>query len=427
VRLAREVEAQHAAPAVAVFWIDAEDHDWDEIASTVVLDQDFQARMLTLPAPAGANQLPVAELTLSDAVHGFLADLRGVLPPTEFTESTLEAVSRAYRPGAGVAHAFGQLLEHVLGPAGLVVFDSADPAAKRLAAPVFEHELANPGRSSARAAQAGAALEALGYHAQVVPTPGAVSLFSLDSGRHPIRRDAEAFLIDDEPVDAETLRTLATQEPQRFSPNVLLRPIVQDTLFPTVTYVAGPSELAYLGQLKSVYGDFGVPMPIVVPRATATVLDAAAARFLSRYELRLEQLQAQDESELNRLLQSLLPPQVETSLQAAQAAIADRMAGIIAAVPSIDATLQGAARATLGRMEHELRGLQTKIIQAAKKRDETLRRQFVRTRSLVFPAGQPQERSLGFVWFLNRYGPAIVDVLARDLPPDGSVHAVLVP
>jgi uncharacterized protein YllA (UPF0747 family) len=164
-----------------------------------------------------------------------------------------------------------------------------------------------------------------------------------------------------------------------------------------------------------------------VPRATATLLDSAAARFMSRYRIAMEQLQPQDEAELNRLLEALLPPHVEASLQEAQRTVSDRMAAVIAAIPAVDATLEGAARSTLGRMEHDLHTLHTKVIHAAKKRDDTLRRQFVRTRALVFPDGHPQERTLGFVWFLNRYGPALVDILYRDLPRDGAVHALLVP
>jgi uncharacterized protein YllA (UPF0747 family) len=168
-------------------------------------------------------------------------------------------------------------------------------------------------------------------------------------------------------------------------------------------------------------------MPVVVSRATATILDGAAARFVSRYHLAFHQFQRQDEAELNHLLESLLPPHVEASLLDAQRALEERMNAVIDAVPAIDPTLGGAARSTLGRIVHDLRTLHTKVIHAAKKKDETLRRQFVRTRSLIFPEGHPQERTIGFAWFLNRYGPALIDILERNVPEDGSVHALLTP
>src|SRR4029079_5396212 len=102
--------------------------------------------------------------------------------------------------------------------------------------------------------------------------------------------------------------------PEHFSPNVLLRPIVQDTVFPTICYVAGPNELAYLGQLRDVYAHFGIPMPLLYQRATATIVDSATLRFLGKYELAFEALQPQDESALNQLLQQQLPPTVEQAL-----------------------------------------------------------------------------------------------------------------
>jgi uncharacterized protein YllA (UPF0747 family) len=206
---------------------------------------------------------------------------------------------------------------------------------------------------------------------------------------------------------------------------VLLRPIVQDTLFPTVAYVAGPNELAYLGQLRPVYRHFGVPMPMMYPRGSATLLDSAGARFLDRYSVPIASLQAQDESTLNHLLETLLPPEVEQALADAATVIEERLGRVIASVPTIDPTLEGAARSVQGKVAHELQGLHNKVIHAAKRRDETLRRQFTRTRALAFPGGHAQERTIGFVYFLNRYGPGLVDRLIADLPLELGSHWLL--
>jgi uncharacterized protein YllA (UPF0747 family) len=217
----------------------------------------------------------------------------------------------------------------------------------------------------------------------------------------------------------------AEQTPARFSPNVLLRPIVQDTLFPTISYVGGPSEMAYLGQLREVYAAFGIPMPLIVPRATATIIDSAAARFLRRYPVDLEAFQPQDESALNRLLQSELPASVEHAMREAGEAIKTSMAKVAGVLPDLDQTLAGAARTTQGKMEHDLQALQSKIIQAAKRRDDTLRRQFARVQAQAFPQGHPQERILGVISFLNQYGPGLVDRLLEELPLDPGRHWVL--
>jgi len=223
-------------------------------------------------------------------------------------------------------------------------------------------------------------------------------------------------------IGKSALLAQATERPAGFSPNVLLRPIVQDTLFPTICYVAGPSELAYLGQLRGVYEQFGVPMPLMFPRATATLLDSGATRFLEKYAVPFLDLRTPDESALNKLLESQLPASVEQSLRDAASATQQAMARVIDALPSLDPTLAGAAKTTLGKMEHELRSLHSKVIHAAKKRDETLRRQFTRAQAQAFPHGHPQERTLGVVYFLNKFGPALVDLLLDELPLDPGQH-----
>lgn len=425
IQVARRVASDHGVPAVAVFWIDSEDHDWQEVAGTTLLDGEFVAHDIALPPPAGAGHLPVASLRLDESVSAAIDQVRQILPQTEFTGELLSSLATAYAPGRTMSEAFGRWLETWLGPLGLVVFDCADAAAKPLVSSVFRHELAHAGRTSALAAEAGAALEARGFHAQVSAHLDATALFHLDPERHPIKLVDGAFRFGTRQETAASLIAEAGDHPERFSPNVLLRPLVQDALFPTVAYVAGPSELAYLGQLRSVYADFGIPMPLVVPRATVTLLDAPTARFIERYQLALPSLQAQDESTLNHLLEAQLPPGVESSFQEAHRAVGEKMAALIAALPALDPTLEGAARSTLGKMEHDLRTLHAKIIHAAKRRDETLRRQFTRARATTFPHGHLQERTLCFLYLLNRYGPALIDVLDQALSPDGGYHCLL--
>jgi bacillithiol synthase len=424
-QLARRAESRVGGPAVAVFWVDAEDHDWNEIASCTVLDAQFQSQTITLAAPDGAGELPIASLKLDDRVGAAIDALDATLARTEFTDSVIASLRAAYRPGVGMAETFARWIESVLGPYGLVVFDASDPAVKPLVADVFRRELASPGQTAALAARSGEAFSARGHSPQVVPQPDSVSLFSLDGTRKPIRRQGNEYAIGEHTYSVTALADQAASSPHHFSPNVLLRPIVQDTLFPTICYVAGPSELAYLGQLREVYEHFGVPMPLIHPRATATLVDSATARFLTKYNLSLEDLQPQDESALNRLLESQLPPTVESALKDAEDTVRRAMQRVIETVPMVDPTLAGAAKTTIGKMEHEVRALHGKVIQAAKRRDETLRRQFTRAQAQTFPHGHPQERTLGVVYFLNLYGPALIDRLLETLPLDLGTHWVL--
>lgn len=425
IQLAERVRREHHVPTVAVFWVDAEDHDWDEVKACGVLDGELNSRSVALGDPPGARGESIGRIRFGQNVDAAVAELEALLQPTEFTAQLVQMLRHAYRAGAGVAEAFAQWLEATLGPRGLIVYDASDPVAKPLVADVFEREVEFAGATHRLAAEAGAALEARGYHAQATPQDGGLALFHVGGGRESIRTRDDGFLIGNRAASQAELLADVRRAPIDFSPNVLLRPLVQDTLFPTACYVAGPSELAYLGQLKNVYSAFGIPMPLVQQRATATLLDSNATRFLAKHELPLESLRAQDEAALNELLEAALPPGVEAALQDAKRALADRMAALVHEVPQIDTTLEGAARSTLARMQDDLDKLNAKIIQATKRKNDTLRRQFHHAQAQAFPGGQPQERAIGFVYFLNKYGPTLVDRLCDELPLEMGMHWVL--
>jgi len=424
-KLAAEVSREHRVPVVPVFWIDAEDHDWPEVSGCTVLDTELAPATVRLEDLPGAGSSPIARLTLNDAAHTALDQLNTALPDTEFKAELMVALRTAYAPGRSMSAAFGVWLEHVLGPHGLVVYDSSDPASKPLARDVFVKEISQPGETARIAAKAGDALVAKGYHAQATLPDGTVSLFHLNAERAPIRIEGKTAVVGERSISLDELADETRNHPEHFSPNVLLRPLVQDTVFPTICYVAGPNELAYLGQLKDVYAHFGIPMPLFYQRGTATLADSATLRFLSKYDLPITALRAQDEWALNQLLESQLPPTVEQALTSISSMVDERMAAVASAVPQIDPTLEGAVKSTLGKMQHEVQSLHNKVIQAAKRKDDTLRRQFQRAQALTFPQGHPQEREVGFVWFLNRYGPALVDRLMDELPLAMGHHWVL--
>ena len=296
---------------------------------------------------------------MDESILEVLSELEQILPPTEFRSSLLDGLRRAYAPGTGMADAFGRWMEDVLGHRGLVVYDSSDAASKDTRQPALRARGRRwPGRTAQLAALAGADLTARGYHAQVHAHDAGPALFHLgDGGRLAIRQHEGRFLIGDREYEPAALVAEAKDHPASFSPNVLLRPLVQDALFPTICYVAGPNELAYLGQLRGVYEHFGIPMPLMYQRATATLIDSAALRFFTKYRLPLETLQPQDEAALNELLRTQLSPVIEESLTEASRAIEEQMLRVVQALPALDPTLEGAARATLGRMQHELQTL----------------------------------------------------------------------
>ena len=327
-QVARRVREEHETPAVAVFWVDEEDHDWDEIRSAQILDAEFNPCRVTVPDVDGAGSQMVSRLVFDASINDAIAELERRLAPTEFTTEVLAQLRAHYRPGAGVARAFASWLDALLGHQGLVVFESADPAAKGLVGDLFVRELEHPGRTAALAHEAAAEMTRLGHQPQVEPGGDSVALFYLDEGgRQAIKRRDGSYAVGEDVRPAGALIDEVRSSPERFSPNVLLRPLVQDRLFPTVCYVSGPSELAYQAQLKRLYREFGVEVPLLYPRATATLLDSAALRFLDRHHLPLEALHAQDDSALNHVLESLLPPTIERALEDTGQDVARRAEG----------------------------------------------------------------------------------------------------
>jgi bacillithiol biosynthesis cysteine-adding enzyme BshC len=426
IQLARRIQREHDVPVVPIFWVDAEDHDWEEIRTALTLDADFAVREVSLAEPPGAGEQPVGSLVLDAGVSETLAALNAVLARTEFTTELMTVLERRYRPGATVGSAFAGWIDDLLGRHGLVVFEASERAAKPIVADVFAAEIGAPARTSALVREAGQAMIRLGHAPQVEPADDALNLFYLDAaGRRPIKARDGKCVIGDEVRTTSDLAAEASRHPERFSPNVVLRPIVQDRLFPTVCYIAGPSELAYQAQLGGVYRAFGVEAPLLHSRASATILDSAAARFLERHAIAFESLQAQDESVLNQLLERQLPPSIDRLIHETERHIEGQAAALRDAVKAVDPTLSGAVDTTRDRLKETLHQLHNKIVHASKKKDDTLRRQFRRTRDLAFPAGHPQERALNVVFFANRYGPAFVDRLLEELPLSSACHYLL--
>ena len=197
-KLAEQVARDHNVPAVAIFWIDAEDHDWEEVRSCAVFDADLTPRSVSLPSRPGVDPAPVATVKLDDSVRIAIDELEQILPATEFRPSVIAALQRAYAPGTGMAESFGRWMEHVLGDRGLIVFESSDPASKPLASQVFTRELSMPGQTGRLSAIAGSDLTARGYHAQVHQHDDGVALFHLDGGRRAIRQQDGGFLVGDQ-------------------------------------------------------------------------------------------------------------------------------------------------------------------------------------------------------------------------------------
>ena len=427
VALAEHLQQSLRRPVVPLFWMASEDHDVAEADHVHVADRSgelVQVRHAAWQTPGGF--MP-ANLELGPAIGETLERLRTLLPATEFSDAVYDALARAYAPARTLSHAFAHWMTRLLGETGLVLVDGADPNLKRLAAGVFRRELEEAPRTSAAILDVSQSLRAAGYPVQIEARPDGVNCFLLKRGRRPLVRDAAGFRLRDtgEVIPAASLCRVAEESPEQFSPNVALRPVVQDTLFPTLAYVAGPGELAYFAQLRPVYAAFGVPMPVIVPRATVSLLEPRIGQLLTRFRLGLPDLTAEPEQLASRILRAQLPPDLGATLAAARQGVDEIFRQIGEAVAAVDPTLKATAGQTSGHIKGHLDQLEKKAVQALKRREADTGQQLQRLRDALMPGGKLQERVYPVLPYLAKYGFGLVRTLRERIAGPGWAHQLV--
>ena len=427
IALAGEAERVCGRPVVPIFWIASDDHDFEEVRRAHMNDTAAEPQTLEYPleaAPAGAS---IARVALGEPILDLLRRVEELLSPSEFRVDVLARLRDAYAPGRGWADAFARYTGAWVAALGALVFDPADVEAKRLALPIFEREIELCGRSARAARDVGVALEVKGYHAQIGRTGEELNLFW-----HGERREAMRVSGGGEFRLAESGRTIAATEllrmvrdrPEDVSPGALLRPLMQDTLFPTAAYVGGPAEVAYWAQVNALYPLFDMSPPAVVPRAGATLVEAKIARVFDRFGLRWEDLAGDVEVAIGTTLKKLLPDDFPALFARERAGWSESMARLTAAVTAFDPSLQSATQTAAGRMLHEGENLERKLMQVWKRRQEESVQQIRRAKGHLFPRGGLQERCVSMVGFAARYGPALTERLVRDVKEPGA-HALI--
>ena len=278
--------------AVPVFWMATEDHDLEEVSNAFVIDSSRELAEIRVSAPAEDHGKPVGTIALDASVSAAAAELSASLPETEFTDVLKEVLKKAWAPGATFGDAFGRYITSLLGKFGLIVVDPLNDKLKELAAPIYVQAIENSGEIVSALAMRGDQLVGDGYHAQVLVEKDYFPLFwQTDDGRRVALRKAR-----DQTVQAKgekrsftttELSDAACAEPDRFSPGVMLRPVVQDFLFPTLCYFGGGAEIAYFAQNSEVYRVLGRPVTPILHRQSFTVVEVEAARTIEKYGLSL--------------------------------------------------------------------------------------------------------------------------------------------
>ncbi len=426
VELAVQLRVALGRPVVPVFWMASEDHDVAEADHVQLLDGAGSLVSLRHAAWGSAGFIP-ANLVLGPTIQQTLRRLWDLLPATAFTPGLQAALAEAYAPRRTMAEAFACWMVFLLGACGLVLVDAADPHLKRLAAPILQREVEEAPRSSHEILGQTDRLRPLGYPAQIEARPDGVNCFLLRDGRRGLTREDGGFRLRDsgELLPARTIQTLAGEHPEWLSPNVALRPVLQDYLFPTVAYVAGPGELAYFAQLGRVYRAFDVPMPLIVPRAFLSLADRRTLELLDRYHLSLADLAPEPEQVVTRVLRAQLPPGLERTLERAREGVDGIFREVAEAIAAVDPTLRATAGQSAGHIKGHLDQLERKAVQALKRREAEMRQQIQRVRQLLMPGGKSQERVFPALPFLAKYGPGLVETLRSAIGGPGWEHRVL--
>ena len=423
VQLARRMAEETGRPVVPVFWMAGEDHDFEEVRATVVLSGHDPVR---IALPPDAARTPVGRRVLGPDAAEAVDALEAALHPSAFTPALLAAVRAAYRPGRTMRDAFADLMRYLFAGSGLILLSSDDARLKRIAAPVFRQEIERPADTFERLTAASTALEAAGFRRQVTPLPGTLFLMEPE-GRFTLDPEDGGFALRglDRRYSRADLLALLDAEPERFSPNVVLRPIVEDRLLPTAAYVAGPGETAYFAQLRGVYETFGVPMPVVYPRASVTLVERTVQRVLDRYELAVPDLDADIEALHRRLALDRSEHDIEAAFGDAARRLHEAIDALKPVAVGVEPTLEKSAEATRAALRNALGKLEKRVVRAAKRNHEDVRARLDKAQAGLYPTGRPQERILSALYFVNKYGPALIPQWLSELDLDTTEHQMI--
>jgi bacillithiol biosynthesis cysteine-adding enzyme BshC len=390
--LADRLQAEHGIPVAPVFWAATDDADFAEAAVTWAARAGGAAR-LELPVPDGPARM-LAEVPLGDVSQQFA--LLESAAGSAADRAPLDAARWAYRPDATVGGAYLALLRQLLDPLGIAVLDASHAALRSAADPMLRRALREATAVDRVLAERTVAVEAAGYRPQVPLVSG----LSLVFRRAPDGSKERVRLSDAERVAGEA----ATGE---LSANVLLRPVLERALLPTLAYVAGPGEVTYFAQANAVAGALGVPQPLVVPRWSGTIIEPQIQALLHRLDLRPDDLRDPHAAE-RRFAREAVPAPV-------QATLAELRAAIDAATAAL-AALEGDARVVVpevpmgaGRqLQHRVARLERRYVAAARRRAARALHDVATVRGALYPDGMRQERALNLLPLLARHGPMLM-------------------
>ncbi len=409
-------------PAVPVFWLATEDHDLAEVDHAWTFDHSSQPHRLRA-VTEGANAAAVGSIRVADARLDEFESLCSGLP---YAAEAVGLARGAYGGSFRFGRSFQALYESLLAGSGIIFLSPMRQGIRALAAPLVRTVIGRASELADLLLRRGAGLEAAGYHQQVRFQPSTSLLMLFENARRvALKRRNGSYWLGTRSFTPQDLLSRVESAPYDLSPNALLRPVMQDYLLPTAALVVGPSEAAYLAQSAALYGNLLGRMPVVMPRASFTVLDPASRKLLRKHGLSPSDCWVPRRALDAAIASSLVPAPLRATLRRHSARIGESLRGIEAAVAEFDPTLAASFKRSQSKIEHQLGKARSKVRLEALRRSETARRQAARLAGFLYPDGHVQERLYSVLAFVAKFGPAFVDRVRAATESGCPDHKVL--
>src|SRR5215471_2988631 len=400
IKLAASLSAQ-GIPAVPVFWLATEDHDFAEVNHVWVFDSEHRPRKVE--TRRSAAEQPVGDIALPAPPVG---ELRAALNGLPFADDVIELVQRAYPPGATMGAGFANLVRGLLAGFDMLYVDPMLPAFRELAAPAMRAAVDAAPELTASVLRRNRELEAAGYHAQVHVEDHTSFVFLLEGGKRlGLRRAGRDYVHNSRRFTSQELMDRAAS----LSPNAILRPVIQDSMLPTVAYIGGPAEVAYLAQSETIYRKLLGRMPVAVPRTGFTVLDARSERLMEQNHLSLGDFFHGETSLKERMASRLVPPVLAAKMRESASAVEHAVGRMRAELTAFDPTLAKALDRSARKINYQLTKMERKTGREAMRRDAQAARDAASLYGLIYPERHLQERLYSILPFMAKHGLDLVE------------------
>lgn len=418
-QMAEELSSQ-GVPAIPVFWLATEDHDLEEIAS-VTLPNGCELEKLTATDQTGSDT-PVGRVALDERIEAMVDRATAILGPGWVSD----ALRESYRAGESYGSAFARLFTRILAGTGMVLVDPLDDELHAIAQPLFTAAAERAEELDQALIERGTALHKAGYHEQVRVTPESTLLFSLEGNRRTVLHLAgDGFMLAAQRVSrAEVLERIAAH-PEQFSANVLLRPVVQDYLFPTAVYFGGPAEIAYFAQAGVVYEKLLGHTTPILPRLSATIINPAMSDLLLRYRLSFSDLFHGTEQVCELLASRSLAPGLRDTLHRTRGSLKAHLEELRTELQKLDPTLVDSAARSERKMLYQLAKIGSKAARAELRKNDALSKDGRRVLTELFPHKELQERVLPGIYFLAQYGRGLIADLKKAAASQCPGHQII--